>query len=62
MSKKIFTPNGGEPIEVNGLQDVVDYMGTRLDGFSSIEEDRNLVLAYIQNNPTPICIGKIGCN
>ena len=59
MSKMIFTPNGGEPVNVDNLQDIVTHMGSHLDGFSRIENDGNMILAYIQEDPTPICIGKI---
>ncbi len=59
MSKMIFTPNGGEPIYVDNLQDIVTHMRSHLDGFSRIEEDRNFILAYIQEDQTPICIGTI---
>ena len=59
MSKKVFYPNGGSPIEISSSEDIVNYMGNSLNGFSRIEEDRNLILAYQQNDPSPICIGQI---
>lgn len=59
MNKKVFYPNGGESTEISTLEDVVSYMGDSLSGFTRIEEDRNMVLAYHQNDPTPICIGQI---
>ena len=59
MSKKVFYPYGGVPKEVSSIKDIVNYMGTFLDGFSKIEEDRGLILIYHQNDPSPICIGEI---
>ena len=59
IMKKIFTPNGGKPIVVSSLEDIIDYMRDHLDGFSGVETHENYVLAYIDRDPTPICIGTI---
>lgn len=59
MKRKIFYPNGGTPTEISCLDDIRSYMGDSLDCFTRIEEDRNIVLAYHQNDPSPICIGQI---
>ena len=57
MEKKIFYPNGGEPIPVSSLKDIVHYMGEHLDGFPHIEICEDKVLIYHKNDPSAICIG-----
>ena len=57
--KRFFTPNGGIPVEVSSLDDIKTLLGDQFDGFSNIEIDRNLVLAYLNGDPSPICIGHI---
>lgn len=57
--ERIFTPNGGKPIVVSSLEDIINYMRNDLDGFSRVETHENYVLAYINGDPAAICIGTI---
>lgn len=57
MGKKIFYPNGGKPVPVSSIEDIVDYMGDYLDGFANIEICEGKVLVNHKNDPSYICIG-----
>ena len=40
-------PNGGKPIVVSSLEDIISYMRNDLNGFSRVETHGDYVLAYI---------------
>lgn len=55
-----FKPTGSSSaLEVQSINDIIDYMGEHLNGFTHIEIDKNRVIGYISNDPTGICIGTV---
>jgi len=55
-----FKPNGPLPaIEISSIEDIIQYMGDSLAGFSHIEIVQNNVIGYIAADPTGICIGTV---
>lgn len=59
MIKKMFYSNSGGAIGFSTLEDIKEYLGDSLDDFARIEEYKDLILAYYQNDYTPLCIGQI---
>ncbi len=45
--KMLFTRNGGTPVMVSSIEDIIRSLGDLIQGFDDVEIDRNLVLARI---------------
>lgn len=56
MGQKILYLNGGTPVPVISIEDIVRYMGDCLDGFANIEICEDKVLVKHKNDPSYICI------
>ncbi len=55
-----FKPTGSSSeVEVFSINDIIYYLGDRLNGFTHIEIVQNRVIGYISNDPTGICIGTV---
>ncbi len=48
--KMLLTRNGGTPVMVSSIEDIIRSLGDLIQGFDDVEIDRNQVLARIGIN------------
>lgn len=54
--KMLLTRNGGTPVMVSSIEDIIRSLGDLIQGFDDVEIDRNQVLARIGIEYTQIGI------